>query len=116
MGIDVLGLRIPVTADDVGYLVEEVWHGRSVISGLGSRMALIRWRAPEKDFVDFSVPGQKHDRLVLGHLVLMTKDEALKHEKEVLKQGKQPEEVYSKDVLDLVKRRTDEEKHYAQYR
>ncbi|KAF2157679.1 hypothetical protein K461DRAFT_264550 [Myriangium duriaei CBS 260.36] len=116
MGIDAQGLRLPVSVDDVGYLVEEVFHGRSVVSGLGSRMALVRWRSPSAEFVDLSVPGQRHDRLKLDELVLMTKDEALKHEKEVLKANKRPEDVYSIEVVELVTRRLDEETYYAKYR
>ncbi|GAM84896.1 hypothetical protein ANO11243_028980 [Dothideomycetidae sp. 11243] len=115
-GVDAQGLRLPVAADDVGYLVEEVWHARSVLSGLASRLALVRWQPPPEGFVDLSVPGQRHDRLQLNELVLMTKDEAVKHEKEVLIPGKQPEDVYDKEVLDLVKRRVEEESHYAKYR
>ncbi|PSK51729.1 tRNA threonylcarbamoyladenosine dehydratase [Elsinoe australis] len=116
LGVDALGLRLPVTADDVGYLVEEVFHGRSVASGLGSRMALVRWRKPDQDFVDLSVKGQKVDRLKLGDLVLMTRDEALRHEKEVLKGEARVEDLYKPEVHDLVKKRLEEEAHYSQFR
>ena len=35
--VDALGLKIPVTKDDVGYLVEEVYRGKSVVSKLPTR-------------------------------------------------------------------------------
>ena len=97
-GLDPLGLRVPVTADDVGYLIEEVFHGKSVISGLGSRLALTRWRKPENDWVNTQVQGQKSDTLQLDQLVCMTKDEMQAHEQQVLKDGGDPEALYSKEV------------------
>lgn len=111
-GYDTVGLRIPVTADDVGYVVEEVWRGRSVVSGLSSRLALTRWRKPEGDWVDMKTPGQKADKLQLDELVCMTKDEMLKHEKEVLKEGKAPEDLYDRGVVELVERRWREERAF----
>ncbi|KAK5174534.1 uncharacterized protein LTR77_001614 [Saxophila tyrrhenica] len=108
-GCDPVGLRIPVTTDDVGYLIEETYHGRSAISGLASRLALARWRKPEGDWVDRTTPGQKADELRLDSLVCMTKDEMVRHEKEVLKEGKAPEEVYDKSVVERVERRLMEE-------
>ena len=116
-GIDAVGLKTPITQDDVGYLVEEVWRGRSVVSGLASRLALVRWKKPEPGFIDTtSVEGQKSSKLGLGDLVCMTKDEALKHEKIVLTGDKQPEDVYDARVVELVKKRLAEEAHYSQYR
>lgn len=113
---DVQGLRIPVTKDDVGYLVEEVYRGKSVISKLPTRLALIRWKAPEQGFQVEEMEGQKTVRLSLSELVLMTKEEAARHEKEVLKGGKPPESLYSDDVLRLVERRREEERQYHSYR
>nr|POF05953.1 trna threonylcarbamoyladenosine dehydratase 2 [Quercus suber] len=109
-GLDPLGLRLPVTADDVGYIVEEVFRGRSVISGLASRLALTRWRKPEGTWIDMTTPGQKADVLKLGELVCMTKDEMLQHEKNVLKEGKKPEDVYDAKVVALVEQRLQEER------
>lgn len=116
-GQDCQGLRIPVTKDDVGYLVEEVYKGKSVISGLPTRLALVRWKAPEGGFrILENYEGQKTVELNLQELVLMTKEEAVVHEREVLRDGKTPESMYPANVLQLVKRRRDEEKHYQQYR
>ena len=116
-GADPLGLRIPVTKDDVGYLVEEVYRGKSVVSRLSTRLALVRWRLPDGGIgPEEDGEGQKSVRLSLNDLVCMTKDEAASHEKEVLKKGRRPEDLYSIDVLQLVERRRAEEKHYHQYR
>ena len=116
-GANSLGLKIPVTKDDVGYLIEEVYRGKSVVSNLPTRLALVRWRAPKSGFkVEESREGQKSVRLSLIDLVCMTKEEAATHEKEVLKGGRTPEEIYSTDVLQLVERRREEERHYHQYR
>ena len=46
----------------------------------------------------------------------MTKEEATKHEKEVLRTGKKPQEVYGADVVRLVDKRRKEEQQYQQWR
>jgi hypothetical protein len=110
---DATGLRIPITSDDVGYLVDEVYRGRSVVSGLASRLALVRWRRPEGQWVDpSSVPGQKSVKLDMSELVCVTRDEMLKHEKLVLKGDAKPEDLYGEEVVALVERRREEEKGF----
>ena len=116
-GEDGQGLRIPVTKDDVGYLVEEVYRGKSVVSGIPTRLALVRWKPPKEGVgVIKHTEGQKTVRLSLNDLVCMTKEEAALHEKEVLKAGKSPGSLYSNDVLQLVERRKEEERFYHSYR
>ena len=115
-GFDPVGLRIPVTLDDVGYLIEEVYHGRSVISGLASRLALARWRKPAEGWINTQTPGQRADRLNLDELICLTKDEMHRHEKEVLKEGKSPVELYDKKVVELIERRLREEHEYRSQR
>ena len=115
-GGDALGLRIPVNLEDVGYLIEEVFRGRSVISGLGNRLALTRWKAPVSDLLDMSIDGQKCAKLILTDLVCMTKEEAARHEKLVLNGGKSPEDVYDETVVHLVKNRLKEEAFYQEFR
>lgn len=115
-GKDPLGLRIPLTVDDVGYVVEEVFGGRSAISGLPTRIVLIRWRKPDKDFVEEKYPDQKSSILKFTDLVCMTKNEAEKHLKDILAGNKNPEDVYSKDVVGFVDRRLEEEAKYEKYR
>ncbi|KAI4110813.1 MAG: hypothetical protein LQ339_001089 [Xanthoria mediterranea] len=116
-GQDPMGLRIPVSKDDVGYLIEEVFRGKSVVSGLPTRLVLTRWRAPKDGTrIDERWDGQKYSKLQLEDLVCMTKEEAAMHEKEVLKGGKPPEVMYDVDVIQLVERRRQEESHYGSYR
>jgi tRNA A37 threonylcarbamoyladenosine dehydratase len=115
-GFESQGLRIPITQDDVGYLVEEVYHGRSVISGLSTRLCLSRWVRPSGNFIDKRTPDQKNSLLQMKDLVVMTKEEAAKHEKEVLKGGKMPEDLYDAKVLDSVKAMMEEEKKFERFR
>jgi tRNA A37 threonylcarbamoyladenosine dehydratase len=116
MGVDPIGLRIPFTADDAGYLVEEIYRGRSVISGLAARLVLTRWKKPATTNFEEKTPGQKASQLKLGELVCMTKEESVKHEKLVLKGDKMPEDLYDKKVLDLVQKRMEEEAMFEKYR
>ena len=116
-GKSALGLKIPVTKEDVGYLLEEVYRGKSVISGLATRPALVRWRAPDVGhFINEQWDGQKSSNLRLSDLVCITKEEAAVHEKEVLIGRKLPEEVYEGDVIRLVEKRRHEEQEYSQFR
>ena len=116
-GADSTGLRVPVTKGDVGYLIEEVYRGKSAVSNLPTRLALVRWQMPEGGFkIEKNGEGQKTVRLSLTDLVCMTKDEAAVHEKEILKGSRTLEELYSTDVLQLVERRRREERYYHQYR
>jgi len=117
-GEDAKGLRIPVTQDDVGYLVEEVYRGKSVVSGLPTRLVLIRWSWSHAHgcVIDKRCPGQKSARLELHDLVCMTREEALQHEKEVLKGDKSPEDMYDESVIVRVKQRMAEEEEFEKYR
>jgi hypothetical protein len=112
---DPVGLKIPITQDDVGYLVEEVYNGRSIISGLSTRLALTRWSKPTQSFVDERTPGQKNS-LQMKDLVLMTKEEATKHEKEVLKGQKSLDEVYDAETIERVHKRIAEEEKFQRLR
>lgn len=115
-GFNSQGLKIPITQDDVGYLIEEVYHGRSVISGLSTRLCLVRWERPHEDFIDDRTPGQKNTLLQMKELVCMTKEEAAKHEKEVLKGEKSPEELYDAKIVELVKLKMKEEEKFERFR
>jgi tRNA threonylcarbamoyladenosine dehydratase len=108
-GHDSIGLRLPISAEDVGYLIDEIFRGKSVISGLGSRLVLIRWKKPMSGLIDDKTSGQKLSTIKLSDLVCMTKEEGVKHERLVLNGDKQPEEVYDKSVLEMVDRRFEEE-------
>jgi tRNA A37 threonylcarbamoyladenosine dehydratase len=116
IGFDAQGLKIPFTQDDVGYLVEEVYRGRSIISGLSTRLCLIRWNKPNESFIDQRTPGQKNSLLQMKEVVCMTKEEAAKHEKEVLKGDKKLEELYDKKIIDTVELRMQEEEKFERFR
>jgi tRNA threonylcarbamoyladenosine dehydratase len=115
-GLDGIGLRPPLSTEDVAYLIDDVFHGKSVISELGTRLVLIRWRKPKFPLIDESTPGQKVSRVRMNELVCMTKEESLKHERLILFGEKTPEEVYDKHVLDTVHRRLQQEAALDRYR
>jgi tRNA A37 threonylcarbamoyladenosine dehydratase len=110
------GLKVPISQSDVGYLVEEVYNGRSIISGLSTRLQLSRWTKPSANFVDERVEGQKNSTVKMKELVLMTKEEAVKHEKEILKGNKRLEELYDAEVIERVHKRMQEEERYERFR
>lgn len=116
-GEDAQGLKLGVSVNDVGYLVEEVWRGKSVVSGVPTRLALVRWRKPrEGSTIDRSVEGQKSSKVLLRDLVCMTREEAVVHEREVVRGGKRPEELYDRETVELVEARLEEEIGYEKYR
>lgn len=97
-GEDAQGLKIGISGNDVGYLVEEVFRGKSVVSGVPTRLALVRWRKPTGDPINLEVEGQKSSNVKMRDLVCMTKEEGVVHEREVIKGSKTPEEMYDKDI------------------
>ena len=118
-GTDIVGLKIPVTRDDIAYLVEEVFRGRSVVSGLTTRLVLTRWlKASSTSNMNrtYEQEGQKASNLKLSDLVLMTKEESQKHEKEVLKGEATVEQLYEANVVQLVQKRLADEASYDRYR
>ncbi|KAK2748904.1 hypothetical protein FQN57_007187 [Myotisia sp. PD_48] len=118
-GQDAIGLKIPVNREDVGYVVEEIWRGKSVVSGAPTRLALVRWERPAHGFgadPKLSIDGQKVVRLPLRDLVLMTREEATRHEKEILRAGKQHTELYDEATILKVQERRKEEQAFEKYR
>ncbi|KAA8647135.1 tRNA threonylcarbamoyladenosine dehydratase [Aspergillus tanneri] len=103
-GQQIIGLRLPIKKDDIGFIVDEIWRGKSAISGLPSRLP--KW---EKE-------GQKYIPLGLGDLVCMTKEEAVVHEKQVLLGGKNVDEVYDEKVIEKVNQRRTEAESYERFR
>ncbi|KAI7865713.1 hypothetical protein BDF14DRAFT_1729857 [Spinellus fusiger] len=79
---------------DVGYIFEELWQGRSVLSGPQDRIALVRWDTREP--------------LSYTNTVCMSKDEARQHEK--LPLGVDMVVQYGQDVADFVNKRFEQEK------
>ncbi|KAI9305587.1 hypothetical protein BJ944DRAFT_133964, partial [Cunninghamella echinulata] len=56
----------PLDIRDVGYIFEEIWHGKSVLSGPQKQLALTRW--------------DKTKPLSIFNTVVMSRDECKKHE------------------------------------
>ena len=115
-GHDAQGLRIAISKEDVGYLVDEVFRGKSVVSGLSTRLALVRWKASESYEAAKQWKGQKSSKLCLSDLVCMTKEEVVQHEQTVLIPRKKPEDFYDTAVVDLVTQRLREEEAFDRFR
>jgi hypothetical protein len=118
-GQDPTGLRLPVNKDDIAFLVEDVWRGKSAVSRLGNRLVLIPWQVPAAGFglnLALEKEGQKTVAVELDQLVCMTKEEAARHEREVLHDGKNVSEIYDAAVLQRVDMRKKEAQAYEQYR
>ena len=94
--------RIPIALKEVGYICEEVFRGKSPVSGFSTRLTLSKW--------DPAKP------VSLQNVVLLTKEEQKIHEDRVLNGGESLEDCYSQEVLDLVKRRFAEEAYYSQFK
>lgn len=114
-----IGLRIPLSIEDVAYVVEEVFRGKSVASGLTTRLALVRWQKPKDGYqIDptWQKEGQVCVKLELGDLVCLTKEEAQRHEREILRGDKSPRDFYEPRVLSLVAKRHQEELVFSKFR
>jgi len=99
-----LGLKVPVTQRDVEFLVEEAYKGRSVISGSTHKMVLVRWGKPAGSTV-VRFGEQKSSNLRTRELVLMNKEEATRHIKEVLQGDKTLQDLYSTEMIEKVEAR-----------
>lgn len=115
---DIIGLRSPITVGDVAFLADELYNGRSAITGIPTRLMLIRWRRPETANVSVIGEGrevQKCSTIRLRDLVCMTKDEAARHEQKILKERIELEELYDKETIAKVEKKMAEaaenEKH-----
>lgn len=91
-----------VALSDVQYVLEEVWRGKSPVSGLSTRLTLSRW-----------YPDQE---LGMQNVVVLTKEEQREHEKRVLLGDEKIEDVYPPEVVKRVLDRFEEEKYYSQFR
>ncbi|KAG7194522.1 uncharacterized protein KQ657_004737 [Scheffersomyces spartinae] len=94
--------RVPIALREVPYIIDEVFRGKSPISGFSTRLTLSRWN-PDKP-------------LSFQNIVVMTKDEQKTHEERVLKGGERLEDVYSAEVIERVKGRFKDEEYFSQFR
>ncbi|KAK4145048.1 uncharacterized protein C8A04DRAFT_36178 [Dichotomopilus funicola] len=114
-----IGLKVPITPGDIAFLVEEAFRGRSAITGIPTKLMLIRWKKPEGTTLVRIGEGneeQKSSNLRLSDLVCLTKEEAVRHVKEVLLGDKTLEDLYSPEVIELVEARQKEAEAYERYR
>ncbi|KAI0119832.1 ubiquitin-protein ligase molybdopterin-converting factor [Daldinia grandis] len=114
-----LGLKIPITTGDMAFLVEEIFKGRSAISGLTTRLTLVRWRRPADSILIRIGEGsdeQKSSNVKLSDLVCMTKEESIRHDKRVLRGTEKPEEVYDAATVEKVEALLRDTAKYEKYR
>lgn len=132
-----VGLRVPLTANDVAFLVEEIYRGRSAVSGLPTRTTLVRWQLPERaegadlveSLLDRVHPAaqdlegdmplqaeQKTAKLHLGGLVCMTREEASRHQDLVLFKGQPLSSLYDEATLERIAAKRHEAAEYEKYR
>lgn len=114
-----VGLKTPITTGDIAFLAEEVFKGRSVITGLTTRLILTRWRKPTGPImvrIGEGASEQKSSNLKLTDLVLMTKEEGARHDKLILCGDQQPEELYDATVVAKVEAALKETACYEKYR
>lgn len=114
-----LGLKVPITSGDMAFLVEEIFKGRSAITGLTTRLTLVRWRKPTKSILVKIGEGsseQKSSNVKLHDLVCMTKEEGTRHDKEVLRGDKKPEDLYDVATIEKVEALLKDTAKYEKYR
>lgn len=114
-----LGLKIPINPGDIAFLVEDLYRGKSVVTGLPTKLVLIRWRKPAGSAMVRIGEGedeQKSSNLKIYDLVCMTKEEAVRHQKEILQGSTAHEGLYSKDTIELVEAKLKEAREYQKYR
>lgn len=97
-----------MSAGDVTYLIEELYRGRSVVSGVPTKLVLVRWRRPEGPVlrrIGTGVDEQKTSIIALRDIVCMTKEEATRHYESVLKGGEPLEALYDGELIAKVEER-----------
>ncbi|KAG3187078.1 hypothetical protein PC129_g25243 [Phytophthora cactorum] len=118
-GGDTIGLKVPLTVGDVAFLTEELYNGRSAITGIPTKLVLVRWRRPKGSSMTVLGEGkdiQKCSNLRRSDLVCMTKEEAVRHEKEVFKGKKSLKKVYDTATIEKVEALLEEAKTYEALR
>ena len=114
-----IGLKVPIQQGEVSFLVEDIYKAKSAITGIPTKLVLIRWQKPTRDIlirIGEGADEQKSSDLKLSELVCMTKDEATRHQKEVLLGEKTLEELYDAEIIEKVAKRQEEIKLYEKYR
>ncbi|KAH6885376.1 hypothetical protein B0T10DRAFT_564155 [Thelonectria olida] len=116
---DTVGLKVPIQLSDVSFLVEELYHSRSAITGISTKLVLIRWRKPAGSSMTVLGEGkdiQKCSTVRMSDLVCMTKEEATRHYKRVWKSGKPLKDVYDAETIERVESKLREAEQYEAFR
>lgn len=114
-----LGLKIPLNTGDIAFLVEDLYKGKSAITGLPTKLVLIRWQKALGSALIRIGEGedeQKSTNLKLHDLVCMTKEEAIRHQKEILQGSRTHDDLYSPETVELVQSKLREAQEYEKYR
>ena len=90
---------ISLSTADIGFVFEEIWRGRSALSGAFEKLALVRW--------------DKAKPFTYGNIVCLTKMEAERHEELTVDEFTRH---YSPDFLTFVHRRLEKEKEENEWR
>ncbi|KAJ2746205.1 hypothetical protein GGI20_001560 [Coemansia sp. BCRC 34301] len=92
------GPRMQMRPNDCGYMLEEIWRGRSAVSGSTERLALTRWRRDQP--------------MATYNCVCMTKPEADRHDKLT----GSLEDHYPAETLEYIEQRLAEESQFSKWR
>lgn len=114
-----MGFKLPISVGDAAYLIEEAYRGRSVVSGVPTKLVLVRWQRPEGSVMNKIGSGadeQKTSNIRLRNIVCMTKEEATRHYEKVLKGGAKLEDLYDSEVLERVAARLVEAEKAERFR
>ncbi|KAH6686935.1 ubiquitin-protein ligase molybdopterin-converting factor [Plectosphaerella plurivora] len=113
------GLKVPLSVGDVAFLAEDLWKGRSAVTGITNRLVLVRWHKPTTATmlrIGEGADEQKSSNVRLRDLVVMTKEEANRHEKAVLRGDTKAEELYDSETIAKIEARLEEAVKYEKYR
>lgn len=114
-----VGLKVPVSPGDISFLVEEIYRNKSIVTGIPTKLVLIRWRKPESSTlitIGNGADEQKSSNVKIHDLVCMTKEEANRHQKEILQGDKRLEDLYDQKTIELAQRKIKEAASYEQFR
>lgn len=96
--------KLPITVDDIGYIFEDLNYGRSTFP---NQVVLAK---------PYAVRWDRNRELEDDNVVILGQAEAEKHEKECLIGGKGLEEVWGKEIVGIVERRSEEARRVRSWR
>ena len=114
-----IGFKVPVTLGEITFLIEEIFRGKSAVTGVTTRLVLVRWKKPQGSTLVRIGEGedeQKSSNVKLRDLVCMTREEAARHVKEILQGDKTLPDLYSASIIEYVEARQKEAEQYDKWR